>query len=110
MCTQHPYTRQEGLLATYVACMPHAWSIATVVGTEGISEGAEGGVASPHSSVNSLFFESASRCVDMQGPGEGGVIQRLEMTREGFYQLVSLTSGEDFEAELVPQAATQQSK
>jgi hypothetical protein len=41
----------------------------------------------------------------LQGPGESGDIERLEMTREGFYQLVSLTSGEDFEAELVPETA-----
>jgi hypothetical protein len=47
------------------------------------------------------------RCTS-QGPGEGGAIERLEMTREGFYQLVSLTSGEDFEAELIPQPEQQQ--
>jgi hypothetical protein len=34
------------------------------------------------------------------------MIERLEMTREGFYQLVSLTSGEDFEAALVPAGAS----
>jgi hypothetical protein len=44
----------------------------------------------------------------MQGPSESGDIERLEMTREGFYQLVSLTSGEDFEAELMPQTAAQE--
>lgn len=46
----------------------------------------------------------------LQGPGEGGVTERLEMTREGFYQLVSLTSAEDFEAELIPDTKTEQKK
>lgn len=48
------------------------------------------------------------RACTPQGPGEGGAIGRLEMTREGFYQLVSLTSGEDFEAELSPQQTPEQ--
>lgn len=48
------------------------------------------------------------RACTSQGPGEGGAIERLEMTREGFYQLVSLTSGEDFEAELSPQQKPEQ--